>query len=91
MLKSTPGALKQQILPSDPHPKLSSLWKKDGPLAPSLPGLQVPLSAVAWQPPPKNVTLAQGPASDKSPLELGLPPLADRTLPASPLPTREGS
>lgn len=61
----TPGPPRQQILPS----RLSLLWKKDGPLPRflSLRALQVPHSAVAWQSPLKNVTLACGPASDKSP------------------------
>lgn len=47
--------------------RLSPLWKKDGLHTLSLPGPQVPLSSVGWQPPPKNVTLDWGPASDKSP------------------------
>ena len=69
---------------------LGSLNTQPPPLFTSTP-VMLPTQASRSTLAPPHPSLAQGPASDKSPLELGLPPLADRTLPASPLPTREGS
>lgn len=87
-MASAPEGPKQQVLPS----RFSLLWKKDGPLARS-PSQPRRCPTQQW-PGSLHGRMSLWPGArpqTKALLELGLHPQADRTLPASLLPTRERS